>query len=217
MPTYCDPWPGKTNAVRLNMGPRYQRDPGPAAGYVHSCTQVARVPSMAEPIAAQPLDPAVAAAGDQLQNPRDLSDRIAIGRAIWRDLLVGFAAQLAEMRLGFSQLAALYAVSGTETLTIADLAEQIGRSPSATSRLVGGLEARGWLRRHEEVADRRQRTLEITPAGSAVLGQVDRARADQFLSIVRPLPPAERAQVAMGVAALASRALTRRGRLIRQR
>jgi len=164
---------------------------------------------------ADDLSPAVAAARDQLQNPRDLSDRIAIGRALWRDLIVGFAAQMGELGVGFSQLAALYAVSGTETLTIADLAEQIGRSPSATSRLVNGLVERGYLRRHEEVADRRQRTLEITPAGSALLGQVDRARADQFLSVVRPLPAAERALVAMGVAALATRAISRRGRLIR--
>jgi hypothetical protein len=44
---------------------------------------------------------------------------------------------------------------------------------------------------------------------------VDRARADQFLSAVRPLPRAERALIAMGVAALATRAFSRRGRLIR--
>ena len=44
---------------------------------------------------------------------------------------------------------------------------------------------------------------------------VDLARADQFLSAVRPLPTAERALVAMGVAALATHAISRRGRLIR--
>lgn len=170
---------------------------------------------MSDPLDLDNVSPAVAAARDQLQNPRDLSDRIAIGRALWRDLVVGFAAQLGELQLSFSQLAALYAVSGTETLTIADLAEQIGRSPSATSRLVGGLVARGYVHRAEEVADRRQRTLEMTPAGSALLGQVDRARADQFLAVVRPLPAAERALVAMAVAALATRAISRRGRLIR--
>ena len=162
------------------------------------------------------LSPAVVAARDELQNPLQLSDRIAMGRALWRDLVIGFAAQLAELRLGFAQLAALYAVAGTQTLTIADLAEQIGRSPSATSRLVSGLERRGWVRRHEEAVDRRQRTLEVTPDGLAVLAQIDGARAEQFLAVVRPLPPAERALVAMAVAALAGRAITRRGRLIKQ-
>jgi DNA-binding MarR family transcriptional regulator len=161
------------------------------------------------------LSPAVIAARDQVQNPRLLSERIAIGRALWRDLVIGFSAQLHGLGLRFTQLAAMYAVGGTQTLTIADLAEQIGRSHSATSRLVDGLVRRGLLQRSEEVADRRQRTLELTNEGRALLSHIDRARADEFLSVVRPLPPAERALIAMGVAALSSRALTRRGRLIK--
>jgi DNA-binding MarR family transcriptional regulator len=151
----------------------------------------------------------------RVQNPRQLSDRIAMGRALWRDLVVGFAGQLAELRLGFTQLAALYAVDDRMTLTIADLAERLGRSASATSRLVEGLVRRGWLDRGVEVADRRQRTLTLTEAGAALLGTVDRARAEEFLAVVRPLPDPERALVAMGVAALADHAITRRGRLIK--
>jgi DNA-binding MarR family transcriptional regulator len=162
------------------------------------------------------LSPAVAAARDELQNPRQLSDRIAMGRALWRDLVIGFAAQLNELGIGFTQLAALYCIGGTETLTVADLAEQIGRSPSTTSRLASALEEQGYIKRNEEVADRRQRTLEITPEGAALLAQIDRARADQFLAVVRNLPAPERALIAMGVAALATRAITRRGRLIKQ-
>jgi DNA-binding MarR family transcriptional regulator len=163
------------------------------------------------------LSPAVVAARDEMQNPRQLSDRIAMGRALWRDLVVGFAAQLGDLRLGFAQLAALYAIDGTATLTVADLAEQIRRSPSATSRLVSALERRGLVERREEVADRRQRQLDVTTAGRSLLAQIDGARAEQFLSVVRPLPASERALVNMGVAALASRAITRRGRLIRAR
>jgi DNA-binding MarR family transcriptional regulator len=208
MPTYWDPCPGKTNAVRLKMAPRYQGGTGEAA-ITCNHAQMSDQPDA--------LSPAVIAARDQIQNPRQLSDRIAMGRALWRDLVVGFAAQLADLRLGFTQLAALYALAGTESLTVAELAERIGRSPSATSRLVSSLEARGLLRRHEEAVDRRQRVLEVTPDGQALLAQIDGARAEEFLSIVRPLPPAERALVAMGVAALSSRAITRRGRLIRSR
>ncbi|MEO6350507.1 MAG: MarR family transcriptional regulator [Candidatus Limnocylindrales bacterium] len=163
------------------------------------------------------LSPAVIAARDQMQNPRLLSDRIAMGRALWRDLVVGFSGHLAKLGLGFSQLAALYAMDGTETMTVADVAEAIGRSPSATSRLVSALETRGLVTRHEEVADRRQRTLEVTAEGRALLARIDGARAEEFLAIVRPLPPSERALIAMGVAALSSRAMTRRGRLIKSR
>lgn len=161
------------------------------------------------------LSPVVQAARDELQNPRLLSDRIAVGRALWRELVIGFAHQLGTLDVGFTQLAALYAVAGPETLTVGDLAEQLDRSPSATSRLVEGLVARGFMGRSEEVADRRQRVLRLTSAGQALLSTVDRERADQFLDVLRPMPMAERALVAMGVAALANHAMTRRGNLRR--
>jgi DNA-binding MarR family transcriptional regulator len=165
--------------------------------------------------AGEGLSASVAAAGDRLQNPRELSDRIAMGRALWRELVIGFAAQLGDLRLGFTQLAALYVLADSGTTTIADLADALNRSPSATSRLVDGLARRELLERRPESEDRRQRTLWLTQQGQALLAMVDRARADQFVAVVRPLPPAERALIAMGVAALAGRAISRRGRLIK--
>jgi DNA-binding MarR family transcriptional regulator len=177
------------------------------------------VPSRAavESAARELLSAPVEAARHRLQNPRELSDRIAMGRAIWRELVVGFAAQLGELRLGFTQLAAMYALADSGTMTIADLADTLGRSPSAVSRLVDGLVQRQLLERHQDAEDRRQRTLGLTGRGQALLGLVDRARAEQFLSVVRPLPAPERALVAMGVAALSTHAISRRGHLIKQR
>jgi DNA-binding MarR family transcriptional regulator len=163
------------------------------------------------------LSPVVQAARDELQNPRILSDRIAVGRALWRELVIGIAEGMSRLDIGFTQLAALYAVGGPETLTVGDLAEHLGRSPSATSRLVDGLVRRGYVLRSEEVVDRRQRVLELTDRGQALIAAVDRDRADQFLAVVRPMPMAERALVAMGVAALANHAVTRRGGLRRRR
>jgi len=159
----------------------------------------------------------VAAARSRIQNPRELSQRVAFGKALWRELVIGFAAQLGELRLGFTQLAALYAVADGGTTTIADLADTLNRSPSATSRLVDGLVRRRFLERREEPDDRRMRSVWLTERGRALVALIDRGRADQFLAVVRPLPPTERAIVAMGVAALATRAVSRRGRLIKQR
>ena len=161
------------------------------------------------------LDPVVRAARDELDYVGLPADRILVLRAIWRDLLIGFAQQLGEHGLGFSQLAVLYAIAGTESLSVGELAGILGRSPSATSRIVAGLAQRGLVSVAEEVADRRVRLVTPTQAGTALLGVFDRARADQFLSVVRPLPMADRAMVAMGVASLASRAMSRRGRLIK--
>jgi DNA-binding MarR family transcriptional regulator len=161
------------------------------------------------------LSASVLAAGLRIQNPRELSQRVAMGRALWRELVVGIASQLAELRLGFTQLAALYALADGGTTTVTDLADILGRSTSATSRLVDGLVRRRLVERRPEVDDRRQKAICLTQRGKAILRAVDRARADQFLSFVRPLPPAERALVAMGVAALATHAISPRGRLIR--
>jgi DNA-binding MarR family transcriptional regulator len=161
------------------------------------------------------LSATVLAAGSRITNVRQISERVAMGRALWRELVVGFASQLGELRLGFTQLAALYVLADGRTTTVSDLADALGRSPSATSRLVDGLVRRRLVERRPETEDRRQRTLWLTQRGHAMLRVVDRARADQFLSAVRPLPTAERALVAMGVAALATHAISRRGRLIR--
>jgi len=159
------------------------------------------------------LSAPVLAASGRVSNPRQISERIAMGRSLWRELVVGFATQLGELHLGFTQLAALYVLADGRTRTVGDVAEAIGRSPSATSRLVEGLVQRRLVERHEESEDRRERTLRLTPRGKAVLRVVDRGRAEQFLRAVRALPPAERSLIAMGVAALASHAITPRGRL----
>ncbi len=161
------------------------------------------------------LSAPVVAAGTRFQNVRQISERVAMGRALWRELVVGFASQLGELNLGFTQLAALYVLAEGATTTIADLADAIGRSPSATSRLVDGLVRRRLVERRREDDDGRLRSVWLTPRGQAVLRIVDRSRAEQFLAAVRPMPRGERALIAMGVAALATHAISRRGRLVR--
>jgi len=163
------------------------------------------------------LGASVLAAGPRIPNVRQISERVAMGRALWRELVIGFASQLGDLRLGFTQLAALYVLADGSTTTVGELAEALGRSPSATSRLVDGLTRRRLVERRPEPEDRRQRSVSLTQRGHAVLRAVDRARADQFLTAVRPMPTPERAVVAMGVAALATHAISRRGRLIRTR
>ena len=161
------------------------------------------------------LGASILAAGTRIPNVRQISERVAMGRALWRELVVGFASQLGELRLGFTQLAALYVLADGSTTTVGELADALGRSPSATSRLVEGLARRRLVERREDPEDRRQRSVALTQRGQAILRAVDRARADQFLTAVRPMPTPERALVAMGVAALATHAISRRGRLIR--
>jgi DNA-binding MarR family transcriptional regulator len=207
-------------AARPEHAPRRPRRSDPAAGpalpealvRVRHRTAPSRV--IARTFEAD-LSAPVVAAGTRITNVRQITERVAMGRALWRELVVGFASQLGELNLGFTQLAALYVLAEGATTTIADLAESIGRSPSATSRLVDGLVRRRLVERRREDEDGRLRTVWLTPRGQAILRMVDRARAEQFLSAVRPLPRGERALIAMGVAALATHAISRRGRLVR--
>ena len=158
------------------------------------------------------LSATVLAAGTRISNVRQISERVAMGRALWRELVIGFASQLGEMRLGFTQLAALYVLADSGTMTIGELAEAINRSPSATSRLVDGLVRRRLVERRVEAEDRRQRTL--AHRGGGLLRVVDRARrTSSCRRSGRCRPPS--ALIAMGVAALATHAISRRGRLIR--
>jgi DNA-binding MarR family transcriptional regulator len=187
--------------------------PRPRRLGAHVRVTTASLEAMADHVLLAP----VAAARNRIQNPRELSERVAFGKALWRELVIGFAAQLGDVRLGFTQLAALYALADGGTTTIADLADTLNRSPSATSRLVDGLAHRRLLERRAESEDRRMRSVWLTERGRALIAVIDRSRADQFLAVVRPLPATERAIVAMGVAALATRAVSRRGRLIKQR
>jgi hypothetical protein len=61
------------------------------------------------------LSAPVVAAGTRIQNVRQISERVAMGRALWRELVVGFASQLGELNLGFTQLAALYVLAEGRT------------------------------------------------------------------------------------------------------
>ena len=215
-PPALEPPASSPRTVRVRRTPASDPAAGPALPEALVRTRRRGAPSrvLARTFEAD-LSASVVAAGTRIQNVRQISERVAMGRALWRELVVGFAYQLGELNLGFTQLAALYVLAEGATTTIADLAEAIGRSSSATSRLVDGLVKRRLVERRREEDDGRLRSVWLTPRGQAMLRKVDRARAEQFLSAVRPMPRGERSLVAMGVAALATHAISRRGRLVR--
>src|SRR5689334_4992428 len=137
--------PAPSAAPSPTPRPRRTRPSDPAAGPAlpESLTRTRRRKAAPSRVIARvfeaDLSAPVVAAGTRIQNVRQISERVAMGRALWRELVVGFASQLGELNLGFTQLAALYVLAEGSTTTIADLADAIGRSPSATSRLVDGL------------------------------------------------------------------------------
>ena len=112
--------------------------------------------------------------------------------------------------LSITQLATLYVLDGDEPVSLGVLAERVGRSVSAVSRLVDGLVRRGLVERREHPTDRRVRRVAIAEDGEAVLRRLERTRADAQLKIMDRLDPAEWALVARAMALLGDAARQRR-------
>ncbi len=114
IPTDCEPWPGKTKAnvdivrrgVVAHDAPtapiRVHALHGSRSDAVRFRTCPRRVPPAPSirppppaPIARRfeaDLSAPVLAAGNRLPNVRQISERVAMGRALWRELVIGFAA-----------------------------------------------------------------------------------------------------------------------------
>lgn len=92
------------------------------------------------------------------------------------------------------QYAALQAVHNEPGIDQRTLASRIAQDTSTTAGVVERLQARGWLQRAPDPADRRVRRLALTPEGAAVLAAVvpDMRRAQA--RILAPLGADEQAQ-----------------------
>jgi DNA-binding MarR family transcriptional regulator len=139
------------------------------------------------------------------QSLGEIGGRIVSIRRLWRELVLSTAQQLAPSELSLAQVAALYLLADGKPRSVGEIARDLGRSHSATSRLVSFLHERRYLRA-APTSDARVRRSQLAPSGEALLTSIDRGRAEQFVDLVRRLPKAERGLVAAAVAALATRA-----------
>ena len=135
----------------------------------------------------------------------EIGGRIVSIRRLWRELVLSTAQQLAPSDLSLPQVATLYLLADGRARSVKQIAAELGRSHSATSRLVDFLFARKFLQAAPS-EDKRLRLCSLAPTGEALLTRIDRGRAEQFVDLVRRLPAAERGLVAAAVAALATRA-----------
>jgi DNA-binding MarR family transcriptional regulator len=85
--------------------------------------------------------------------------------------------QITELELSFTQLKALSVLDQREDdLSVNVLAESLGLSMAATSRLVEGLFKRGLVERGEDRLDRRIRRVGLTSAGRRMVEKVAAVR-----------------------------------------
>ena len=123
-------------------------------------------------------------------------------RAVIPDFLIGMLSQMGDAEPNLPQRATLYLLDAGTTPTVGELADQLGRSMSVTSRLVDQMVKRGWVDRAEDRDDRRAKRLAITAAGRTFLRDFESVRAQAQREVMTYLTDDEQRQVSEAMALL---------------
>src|SRR5688572_8744927 len=118
----------------------------------------------------------------------------ALRHAVLRDGFLDAIRAMDDHELSVAQMATLMLLEAEGSSTVGDLANDLGRSLSATSRLLDQMVRRDLISRQEAEHDRR----------------VQRRRAEAQLAVMASLSDAERADVMRAMALLAEAATRRR-------
>jgi DNA-binding MarR family transcriptional regulator len=110
-----------------------------------------------------------------------------------------------------SEVLALGELSATGQLSQLELGEALGLEKSTVSRLVAGLERRGWVVRRRDPANRRYVRLELTRAGTDVAAHLGAHLCAHHRALLGELTAEERHALAVGLTAL-DRAIRRHHR-----
>ncbi|MEX5721485.1 MarR family winged helix-turn-helix transcriptional regulator [Geodermatophilus maliterrae] len=117
-------------------------------------------------------------------------------RRRWRDVL-------APWDLSPHHARALRVVGGRDGVRLSDLAEALHIAPRSATEVADALQARGLVERTPDPTDRRAVVLRPTEAGRQVQAEVDAARAADTRDLFDRLAPADRAELARLLRALA--------------
>ncbi|MBB5139074.1 DNA-binding MarR family transcriptional regulator [Thermocatellispora tengchongensis] len=121
--------------------------------------------------------------------------------AVW-----GRSRQAFATRISSVQLQALLTIEQHETVNLGRLAAALGAVPSSASRLCDRLEAAGLVRRSHREDDRRELTLALTPAGRALVEEMEQRRRADLIQVLDEMPQAGRIALLRGLQAFAAAA-----------
>lgn len=133
-----------------------------------------------------------------------------VRHAALRDGFLDAIRSMADHELSVVQMATLMLLDAEGSRTVSDLAADLGRSLSATSRSLDQLVRRGLVCRQEAAHDRRVKQVTLDEQGRALIGRVQRRRAEAQLAVMAALSPDDRSLVMQAMALLAEAADRRR-------
>ena len=146
-----------------------------------------------------------------LSEPERLTQSLTVFRhAVLRDGFLDAIRAMDVHDLSVAQMATLMLLDADGSSTVGDLASDLGRSLSATSRLLDQMVRRELVTRQEDPHDRRVKRVALAEYGRDLIGRVQRRRAEAQLSVMTALSEAERADVMRAMALLAEAATRRR-------
>lgn len=103
-------------------------------------------------------------------------------------IITGLSRSLRENEFTVAQIAALHVVDQQGMMRVSALAEELGLSASAASRLIEGLVQRGLLARAEDPADRRAKMLTLSADGRRFVEQTSAERLRVIEETAQGLP-----------------------------
>ena len=109
-----------------------------------------------------------------------------------------------------SEVMALGELAEVDSMSQQDLAQLLGLEKSTVSRLVAGLERRGWVARERDPGNRRFYRLQLTDTGREVANRIGRDLRDHHARLLAALTPDEITALTVGLSALARAAGTLR-------
>lgn len=106
--------------------------------------------------------------------------------------------------VSLSEVSALWALAGADAgpLTQGELGRRLSLEKSTVSRLIAGLERRGWVVRRRDTANRRFVRVELTDGGRELTAELARFMHDRHQRVLRGLTAAERDALRVGIGAL---------------
>ncbi|MDZ7801107.1 MAG: MarR family transcriptional regulator [Trueperaceae bacterium] len=98
-------------------------------------------------------------------------------------------ALLQELQLSLPQLGTLHVLRAEGAQSVSAIAQHVQLSLAATSHLVDRLVQRGLLTRSEDPSDRRQKRVDLTSEGRAVVGGVQAKARASLEALLAEVPP----------------------------
>ncbi len=105
-----------------------------------------------------------------------------------------FAEQLASADITPVQFAILNALLDSPGTDQVGLAKRVAFDPATSGSVIGRLEAKGWIARQADPADRRRKLLVVTAQGVQALARIQSDVAVVQEKILSPLTPHEQTQ-----------------------